>query len=176
MALAFASVATAGEPTDGGAQLRVEVADGGDTTLQVHRGQLRVRAGGEENRVGPNEAARVKRGDRLRRVSLLPAPTGLLPSDGAHINTTEVALKWKRVEGASSYHVTVASDEEFKNVVYETAHVEGPRLSAKLKEAGVYYWRISANAGDLEGPPSAARKLVIDTTPPKLKTGKPKWQ
>jgi hypothetical protein len=170
------AAAGAGEPMDGGTQIRVEVADGGDTTLEVKRGNLKVRAGGEESRLAAGEGAHVKRGEKAKRIAILPAPTGLAPGDGAHLNTTDIALRWTPVDGASSYHVTVASDETFQNVIYETARAEAAKASARVKDAGTYYWRVSCNHGELEGRPSAPRKFVVDTTPPKLKTGKPKWR
>jgi hypothetical protein len=175
-AFALAAAPRADEPSDGGTKIRVEVADGGDTTLEVARGQLKVRAGGDESRLSAGEGAHVKRGEKPKRISILPAPTGLAPGDGAHLNTTDVALEWEPVDGASSYHVTVAADERFVKVVHDAARAEEPRSRARVKDAGTYYWRVSCNRGDLEGRPSAPRKFVVDTTPPKLKTGKPKWR
>jgi hypothetical protein len=123
--------------------------------------------------VRAGESLRVKKGEAPRR--LLRAPDGLKPADGAHVNTTEIALAWDKVAGAAEYAVIVASDAKLANVVSRTP-AAAPGLRVKLAP-GTYYWAVqSVDADGQAGRRRAAQRLVVDTTPPALKTGKPKWR
>ena len=99
--------------------MSVQVADGGDTRIEVTRGQLKVRAGGEESHLTAGQGAQVKRGGKVKRVSLLPPPPTVAPEDGGHLNSLDVVLSWKKVIGAERYRLAVASDSGFAHKVVE---------------------------------------------------------
>jgi hypothetical protein len=121
------------DSADAGTSVSVQVADGGDTRIEVTRGGLNVRAGG-------------------------------------------VVLSWKKVMGARRYRLAVASDSAFAHKIVELEAADAAAAPVHL-DAGTYYWRIAAvDAEGLEGTVTHARRFVIDTTPPRLKTGKPKWR
>lgn len=163
------------DSADAGTAVSVQVADGGDTRIEVTRGNLKVRAGGEEAHLSAGQGAQVKRGGKVKKVSLLPAPPTLAPQDGDHLNTVDVVLSWKKVNGARRYRLAVASDAAFAHKIVELEAADAAAAPVHL-DAGTYYWRIAAvDADGLEGTVTHARRFVIDTTPPKLKTGKPKW-
>lgn len=172
--LFFSTLALGDGRSDGGAQVSVQVADGGDTTFEVTRGELKVRGAGQEVRVGSGQGAEVRRGQPPRKMSLMKAPAELHPADGAHLATVEVSLAWSAVAGARSYHVVVLGDAGAP--ILDDKTIASARVQVHLP-AGSYRWSVRAvDADGLEGRASSLRKLVVDTTPPKLKTGKPTWR
>jgi hypothetical protein len=161
------------QPADGGASISVQVEPNGDTTLDVRRGDLQVRSSGTQTRVGAGETVQAKRGKPLQR--LLPPATALAPADGATVGTLAVGLSWQPVPGAARYLVEIASEPDFLAARTET--VTATRTQLRLDVAATYYWRVVAI--DRDGRPGKrgpARRLTIDTTPPKLKAGKPQWR
>jgi hypothetical protein len=167
----FATRAWADAP-DGGASVSVVVEPNGDTTVDVKRGTLKVKAAEGEQRVGAGETVRAGKGKPLKR--LLSAPTVMAPADEATLNATDVALAWRKVPGAAKYVVEIASGPEMAGTRTET--VDGTRIMVHL-DAGTWYWRVVAlDGGGGAGKRPPARRLTIDTTPPKLKTGKPEWR
>ncbi len=160
------------DPPDGGASVSVVVDPNGDTTVDVKRGTLKVKTGDAEERVGAGETVRAQKGKPLKR--LLPAPTTTAPADEATLNATDVALAWRKVPGAAKYAVEIAMAPEMSGARVET--VDGTRLVVHL-ETGTWYWRVVAlDGGGVSGKRAPTRRLTIDTTPPKLKAGKPEWR
>jgi hypothetical protein len=175
-ALALGGLARADQPLDAGTSISVQVVDGGDTTISVKRGELKVRAGREEARLTDGQAAEIRRGLPLHKLSILPPPDKLVPADDERLSSLEVAFGWAAVPGARGYRLMVARDANFKGLVHDKSDVQAGRAPVKLA-AGTYWWRVSAVDRDgLEGRASAPHKLVIDVTPPKLKAGKPQWK
>jgi hypothetical protein len=169
--LAVAAPAAADTP-DGGANISVQVEPSGDTTLEVRRGQVAVKANGSQTRVHAGETVRVPSGQPLHR--LLPPAAPLAPADGATVNALDVALAWQPVAGAVRYILELSSDPEFHPVRAET--IAATRTKLHLDAATTWYWRVVAL--DKDGHPGrrgSARRLTIDVTPPKLKAGKPEW-
>jgi hypothetical protein len=163
------------ESPDGGATITVNVADGGDTTIEVVRGELKVRAAGQETRVRAGQGAHVRRGQAPKKISLLPAPSALKPADGTRLSQLDVALVWEPVSGARAYHLTVVTEPGSGATVFDGQQMAS-RMTVHLP-AGSYTWFVRAIDHDgLEGRETARHKLVIDTTPPKLKAGPPRWQ
>jgi hypothetical protein len=86
----------------------------------------------------------------------------------------DVPLVWHAVPGAARYVVEIASQPEM--VAPRTETIEGTRATVHFT-AGTWYWRVVAlDGGGAAGRHATARRLNIDTTPPKLKTGKPEWR
>ena len=56
------------ETPDGGANVSVVVEPDGSTTVDVKRGQLKVKSGGSETRVGAGESVRAQKCKPLKRV------------------------------------------------------------------------------------------------------------
>jgi hypothetical protein len=161
------------EPVDGGASVSVQVERNGDTMLEVKRGSVKVKSGGKEERVLAGDGVRAQAGKPLRH--LLAAPAPLAPADRALLKSTEVGLAWQPVPGATAYAVEIASAANFATVTQAERRDASP-ATIKLA-AGTWYWRVVAVEGDgSRGRPSSPRKLTVDTTPPKLKAGKPEWR
>lgn len=164
--------ARADGPSDLGASVSVTVEPNGDTTLDVKSGTVKVKSGANETRAGAGETVRAQKGKPLKRLLRAPLPTA--PADGATVNAVDVALSWQKLPGAARYVVELASSPEMLAVRTQT--VDGVRAVVHL-DAGTWYWRVVALDGDgLPGKRAAPRRLTIDTTPPKLKTGKPEWK
>ena len=157
---------------DGGAKVSVVVEPDGSTSIDVHRGQLKVRSGGHETRVGAGESVRAQKGKPVHRLLRVVPPQS--PADGATLNATEVPLAWQKVPGAARYLVEVAASPEL--TAARTQTVEGTRTVVHL-DTGTWYWRVVAlDGGGAAGKRASPRRLTIDVTPPKLKTGKPEWK
>jgi hypothetical protein len=104
----------------------------------------------------------------------LRAPAATAPAEDATLNARDVALAWQKVPGAARYVVEIASSPEM--LAARTQTVQDVRAVIHL-DTGTWYWRVVALDG--EGQPGKRvqpRRLTIDTTPPKLKTGKPEWK
>jgi hypothetical protein len=162
------------EPGDGGASISVSVNDGGDTTIEVQKGDVKVSAGGQQTQVTAGQAVEVKKGHKAQKVSRLGTPGSLAPGDGARLSSADVTLGWDPVRHADRYRVTVAGNAALDKPQQETT-VAATTLAVKLP-AGSWYWRVTALDRDgLEGRPSSVRKLHIDVSP-YLKPGKPTWK
>jgi hypothetical protein len=162
----------ANDPPDGGAQVSVQVDANGDTTVDVKRGNLKVKTDGHETRVGAGETVRVQKGKPLKK--LIAAPEPLAPADGATLGTVDVGFAWRKVPGATRYVLELSAAPEMTATRSQT--LETLRGSVHL-EAGTWYWRVVAlDASGIPGKRQTPRRLTIDTTPPKLKTGKPEWR
>jgi len=171
MALLLSTPASADTP-DGGTNVAVVVEPDGSTTIDVRRGQLKVKAGGSETRVGAGESVRAQKGKPVKRILRAVAPDS--PADGATLNATEVPFSWPKVPGAARYVVEISPSPELSAARTQT--VDGTKAVVHL-DAGTWYWRVVAlDGGGASGKRAVARRLTIDTTPPKLKTGKPEWK
>ncbi len=160
------------DPPDGGASVSVVVEPDGATTVDVHRGQLKVKSAGSEAHVGAGESVHAQKGKPLKRILRAPAPD--TPADGATLNATDVTFGWQKVPGAARYVLEIAASPEMSAARSQT--VDGTRTVVHL-DAGTWYWRVVALDGNnTPGRRVTARRLTIDTTPPKLKTGKPEWK
>jgi hypothetical protein len=170
------ALAAAQEPLDGGAVISVQVGDGGDTTLDVQRGEVKVRSGGKETRVAAGEGVQAGHGKPMKH--LLRAPTNLSPSDGANVSSLDFTVRFDKVPGAHAYEVLVASDPQFSDIVWRADRAEGTKVEARVQKAGTYWWRVTALSprSEVSGRASSPRKLVVDLTPPKLKAGQPRWK
>jgi hypothetical protein len=161
-----------GDTPDGGANVSVTVDGNGDTTVDVRRGALKVKAPGSETRVAAGESLRVQKGKPPKK--LLPSIEPTTPSDGATVGTRDVAFAWPKTAGAVRYMLEIAATPEVTSGRTQT--VDGNCAMVHL-DAGTWYWRVIALDGDgSPGKRAVPRRLTIDTTPPKLKTGKPEWR
>ncbi|MDB4965558.1 MAG: hypothetical protein JWN44_1247 [Myxococcales bacterium] len=176
-ALGLAVVAMVGSaraegPVDMGASVSVTVEANGDTTVEVKRGDLKVKSGGHEAWVGAGDSIRASKGKPLKKV--LVGPVLVAPADQATVGTLDVGFTWQKVPGASRYLLELSTAPEFSSARSQT--VDSTRGSLHLDPA-TWYWRVVAiDADGAPGKRSMPRRLTIDTTPPKLKTGKPEWR
>lgn len=160
------------ETPDGGASVSVVVEPDGSTTVDVKRGQLKVKSNGGETRVDAGQSVRTQKGKPPRRV--LAAPAATEPADEAVVRTKNVPFAWQKVPGAARYVLEIAPSPELTGS--KATSVDDTKTVVHL-DAGTWYWRVVALDGSgTPGKRAATRRLTIDTTPPKLKTGKPEWK
>ena len=160
---------------DGGASVSVTVEPNGDTTLDVKRGDVNVKAHGQtkSEHVGAGESVRAVKQQPLKRVP--PAPVLTAPADGTTVGSLDVGFAWQPVAGANRYLLEIAPDPQFQSTRTATTAATSTRLT--LDMSTTYYWRVTV----LDGSGSPGKRgqpwhLTIDTTPPKLKAGRPKWR
>ncbi len=69
----------------------------------------------------------------------------LYPANGqTGIQTKHVCFAWTRADGADEYKLEVATDPEFKNIVYEEDTVYRATYPTQLENNKTYYWRVTA--------------------------------
>jgi hypothetical protein len=136
---------TAGEETVG----NINVAESGDTSLKVFRGQL-----GAETKTGDkavlkgNEGMRVdSAGKAGPKIALPEIPRLLAPPHQAEISYVNPArsttlLAWRAVPGAASYHVMVDYNPNFTRPVVDRQW-RSPSMELQGLEVGTYYWKVS---------------------------------
>ncbi|MEW5924160.1 MAG: M6 family metalloprotease domain-containing protein, partial [Candidatus Zixiibacteriota bacterium] len=88
-------------------------------------------------------------------------PFPVSPKDNDTVFAFLPELRWTESNGADSYHVQLAIDANFTNIIKDTTVGAGLlQLTDTLAEGG-YYWRVSAEAtGDPETPFSPAAYFV----------------
>ena len=103
---------------------------------------------------------------RLGSNDSVTAPTTLVsPADGASNDTaTKVTLRWHKVSDAMMYHIQVATDNSFTNVIADmtTSQIDTFVIVPKLENGTTYYWRVLANNGGNESPYSEAWKFNVE--------------
>jgi hypothetical protein len=99
----------------------------------------------------------------------------LTPPDGTIVNALEVTFTWQPVPGANRYLLEIAPDPQFQST--RTATSASPATRLTLDGSTTYFWRVTVLDGNgLPGRRGQPWHLTIDTTPPKLKAGRPKWR
>jgi hypothetical protein len=168
---------TSGEPAP--TEFRVEVDEvRGTSRVSILRGRAEISAGGttvplsanETVQLGPSQATPVP-------VELPPAPRlrsavkRVLPY---RTQAPLISFEWTRVPSAEHYILVIARDLGFRDVIYRT-ECEKTEFEYGNLAAGRYHWQVSAVVGGLEGSPSAAARIVLqsDTTPPELSVAWP---
>jgi hypothetical protein len=87
-----------------------------------------------------------------RMIRVVPASSlKVSPKSGATgVNPSNSLLKWNIQSGAESYHVLIASDPAFTNIVFNHT-VSAPTVIAEnLKMGKHYFWKISSLSGGTE--------------------------
>jgi len=77
-------------------------------------------------------------------------PVPLSPFTGTVINDNFVIFNWQKIEGADYYHLEVALDESFQQLVYSVDNIPGIKVILKdIGDGTKYYWRVrSVTSGD----------------------------
>jgi hypothetical protein len=136
-----------------GTEFRVKVEDDNATRLEVLEGAVDFGSEAEKVSVEGNFGSRVDiAGNTPADPHVLPSPpTELFTPEDKQVLDESLAtyqFSWATVENASKYHLEVASDGEFKQLV-EEAWLEGANadmmsLRIDALEPGTYFWRVSA--------------------------------
>jgi hypothetical protein len=82
----------------------------------------------------------------------LNTPTLLAPANNALDVPTDMMLGWNAVSGATNYHLQIAKDVEFKNIVLNDSMITSTeRISGTLLNNTNYFWRVRAKNLSLTG-------------------------
>ncbi|MGD8353751.1 MAG: FecR domain-containing protein [Pseudomonadota bacterium] len=163
------------------ARMNISVDKNNQTEYKLLSGDVSVTSGGKNVKLGTNEVVRLaKEGKVMSRGKLLGVPAPQAPDNLDWRVTTRdkiaVSFVWERVKEARTYHLMVAHDRYFTNVLYDNSRITGTGAQVPNMEAGVYYWRVSSV--DSKGreslfSPFSVFRLVHDQTPPLLTMNDP---
>ena len=78
-----------------------------------------------------------------RFYGLQTAPTLASPADQATVGAVPT-LTWSDVSGATEYHLIIATDQGFSNVVLDLFLAATSATPATLTTPGTYYWKVAA--------------------------------
>lgn len=115
----------------------------------------------------PAARAAADGGSRLSR-GKIHAPQVIAPADLAEFRGADhVTFRWRGVQGAAAYHLVLARDRRFKNIVSENSHVTGTSYVVGNLNYGTYFFEISSvSAGGTEGPFSQRLSFIVVPPPP----------
>jgi hypothetical protein len=149
-----------------GTKFRVKVEPGDATRLEVLEGTVDFEVAGAPVSVGAQRGALASGDGAPVQPVTLPASPRTLDAPGPQevIRRDEFnqLFRWSPVSGASAYHLVIAKDELFFDIV-EQRQV-GPEASVRIPslEPGTYFWRVSTvGPGGFEGAPSESRYFVF---------------
>ena len=92
-----------------------------------------------------------------------PVVTLISPVNRPEVSNDLLSFEWTEEQDAENYHLQVASDIEFKNVIYnEVTNKNIIKLNDELPES-TYYWRVTAKDNEgYEGKPSSTEQFIIN--------------
>lgn len=97
--------------------------------------------------------------------SLTATPKLVLPANNSSNGTAvKATLRWNKVSDAMMYHVEVATNIDFTNIIADTtrSQVDTFVIIPKLKGGTTYYWRVLANNGGNESQYSETWKFNVE--------------
>ncbi len=72
-------------------------------------------------------------------------PVALFPANNAHNIDTEVSFSWEATINTEFYHLEIANDKEFNNLIYSEDTLTTNKIKIKnIGEGRKYYWRVRA--------------------------------
>lgn len=80
-----------------------------------------------------------------------PSSPWLLAPQQGQIISGKSTLRCSPVEGAQGYHLQIASDSEFKQIVVDADNLDHCQYQLESLAEGRYYWRVATIAGQLDG-------------------------
>jgi len=160
-------------------EARVVVEKNKSATIAVYQGTAQIALNGERIQVKADQAVRIPANGKPSSPLPLPHPLQISkPRDGMQFidkgQLVQVGFNWQRHKEATHYHFMIARDSDFSQIAAEE-FLSTNRLSLSALEPGVYYWRVSPVAGDLEGQYSQTRHFYVisEMPPPMLNSHQP---
>ncbi|MEP1471609.1 MAG: FecR domain-containing protein [Halieaceae bacterium] len=108
-----------------------------------------------------------------RETTLLQAanpqpPVAIAPAASSIHSKKFPDLSWSQAPGANLYHLQVARDAEFTDIVIDQSSLEGLQYSpAASAELGVWYWRVaSIDLSGHRGPFGPVSQFIVTEEPP----------
>ena len=111
----------------------------------------------------PDKSSELEK-ERLRSLVILS------PRERAEFrNLNKITFSWLSVPQAVSYHVILAKDRTFTNVIHEASHVTGTSYTIEGLNYGTYFFKLRSRlSDDTEGPSSETLSFII--VPPQPST------
>ncbi len=149
----------------GTADFRIDVARDRSASVAVLGGSLELAANGRRIRIGPSQFSRVSPGGQIQEPRPLPmTPVVLEPADESSFPYLDlpprVTFRWSPVEGADRYRIRAAKGPAFREFVLDEI-VTAPSLTWGRLAVGSYRWSVAAIQDEIEGSPSAPRRLAV---------------
>ncbi len=99
----------------------------------------------------------------LSALDSLAAPLLIAPANGQTVTAADVQFEWWGVEWATGYHLQVATDIAFNNLVVDDDTLTGDSVMKTLPGEDTYYWSVRA-LGDEDGPWSEVWQFTVAFT------------
>jgi hypothetical protein len=182
LAYARQAVAKVTERQKSGARTDLNVTVGADDKIAVYGGDgISVTSDRGTIQLEKGEGLRVSPGGRDLEVRKLLGPPELLGPAGGKVlyNVGELELSWKKQEGAASYMLELAKDEEFKETLAGQSMLAATTARRQLSGDGTYYWRVRAvDEEGFKGLPSGPSSFEVktDREAPPISVDKPVWE
>jgi len=149
----------------GKADFRIGVRSDRSASVAVLDGSLELAANGRRVLVGPSQFSRVDPGGELLEPRPIPrAPAVEEPADETSVPYLDlpprVTFRWTPIEGADRYRIRAAKDPAFREPVLDEI-VTTPSLTWGRLAVGSYHWNVAAIQDEIEGVPSATRRLAV---------------
>lgn len=93
----------------------------------------------------------------------LTAPQMLIPIDNSIQCIGNPKITWLKSGGATSYHIQIAGDDEFQNMIFNKIDIKGANYQPDgLNINNWYYWRVKAKSENDESPWSSVWRFRVD--------------
>lgn len=117
--------------------------------------------------VTQNEKLYIEKGNEPQRAKLQP-PLILSPHETSEFRDIhKIKFIWREVPAAVGYHVILARDRRFKNIIHENANVANTSYTIENLDYGTYFFKISSiSSNGTEGPFSDTLTFIIVPPPP----------
>ena len=152
------------------AEFRLTPSSEAGLEIAVTKGNLKVITSEGERAVTAGEASDLRQQRASEVVKLLGFPKSVSPGVDARFlfaADKQIALTWAAISGAASYHVQIARDTEFRDLVRDaTTTTTGASFSPDA--VGVYVWRAAAlDAKGRLGEFGFARRIFFEQESPR---------
>lgn len=91
------------------------------------------------------------------------APTLSSPLNEEHVGVNP-PMVWNQVSDATSYHLQIATDDNFMQVVVDVKHISSTSYTPTTLSPGEYYWRVAANNFVGEANYSSVWSFITEST------------
>jgi len=117
--------------------------------------------------VTQKENLNMEKGNKPQSAKLQP-PLILSPGERSELrDISKIKFIWREVPVAARYHVILARDRSFKNIIIENSNVADTSHAVENLDYGTYFFKISSISSDgTEGPFSDILTFVIVPPPP----------
>lgn len=158
----------------GDAEFKVTVNPDQSSTIAVYQGVANVTAGDKTVQVEENSAVTVELDQSFSITKPLPSrPELIAPAASGRflyrMLSPRIVFTWKGLPGEARYHLVLARDQAFQDIVLDE-QISGTEFTHGSLKQGTYYWRASTLVGNIEGPFTIPLQFSVEQkrTPPLL--------